>query len=55
MRMVMEQLFGVPIPEEDDDDTLLLAMGRCDRKTVASSPQTREWSRQPVRPFCDVL
>jgi hypothetical protein len=40
---------------EEDDDTFLVAMGRCDRETVAFGHETRGWSRRTARPFCEVL
>lgn len=52
----MEQPSGVSMPDEDDDDCILLvAMGRCHRKTVASTTLTREWSRRAAGLFCDIL
>ena len=38
-----------------DEDTLLLAMGRCERKMTESTPMTREWPRRVAGPFCEKL
>lgn len=51
----MEQLFGIPMPEDDDDGDSLVAIGWCHQRTVASGHQKREWSPQAARPFCEVL
>jgi hypothetical protein len=44
-----------PPEEVDDDETLPVAIGEVDGKTVAFGHKTREWSRRTARPFCEVL